>query len=436
MSKFSKFIPDFRSLFFGSSAYKAAIFTRALNASITRGTVFLGLVLYLQIKGNNFTSIALLTTVYFAPQLLFSLFAGRLSDTLKDRRFFITLGFIGSGVIFIFYPLIGWIGYALVLRFIQGIFESAIRPLTQAIAANEGGSDTRGAKVSFFKMAVFAGSSLGPMSVGYLIQFTGYRFLFQGTAVAMIIAGILAWFFIDPYREDSKADEGTFRELFSYEQLKEILLHKSIFSPPEGPDPCPFSPQKIKKEASSLFLFIAWVRRTAFSMFTTFIPIYLVTNLGISTGMVGTLEGMRRFMIVGAIILSGTLADNWGRKPLLVLASFSFLGPIIYAIFPSLSGVWVAAFILGLTIGLFNPTAITYMADLSPPEKKGTYLGFLVSTSGVSRVLGPILGGILADLIGLTSVFLTAGLIISLTLPLSLLLRETSPCQEAQEVGW
>ncbi len=430
MRQFDDFLPDFRSLFFGSSDYRTAIFARSLNAFVTRGTVFLGLVLYLQLRGNNFTSIALLTTVYFAPQLLFSLFAGRLSDALKDRRLFVSIGFVGSGILFIFYPLIGWIGYALILRFLQGILESAIRPLTQAIAATEGGSKSRGAKVSFFKTAVFAGSSLGPLTVGYLIQFFGYGVMFGGTAAAMIVAGITAWFFITPPEEE--ADGESISDLFSLRNVKEGLFHKSIFSAPEGNDPSPFFPRKIRKETSSLFLFTAFVRRLAFNMFVTFIPIYLASNLDLATGSVGTLEGMRRFMIVGAIVFSGTLADNWGRKPLLVMASFSFLGPIMYTAFPTLAGVWIAAIVLGLTIGLFNPTAITYVADLSPPGKRGTYLGFLESTSSVSRVLGPIIGGIIADFLGLPSVFLAAGLIMSLTVPLSFLLEETTPDEKAE----
>lgn len=101
------------------------------------------------------------------------------------------------------------------------------------------------------------------------------------------------------------------------------------------------------------------------------------------------------------------------------------MGPLIYIIAPGLASAWLASAVLGITVGLFNPTSITYMSELAPTNKSATYLGSLESTSAVSRTVGPIVGGVMASLAGLPVVFLTAGLIMSLTFPLSFFLQDT-----------
>ena len=103
---------------------------------------------------------------------------------------------------------------------------------------------------------------------------------------------------------------------------------------------------------------------------------------------------------------------------------FSFLGPLLYFLFPSLGGVWAGVIILGITVGCFNPTAITYMADFSPPNKEGTYLGAIGGVSSLSR-LGPVIGGVLAEIIGLPLTYMVASIIMATTVPLSFLLKES-----------
>jgi len=65
------------------------------------------------------------------------------------------------------------------------------------------------------------------------------------------------------------------------------------------------------------------------------------------------------------------------------------------------------------------------MVDFSPKTKQGTYLGALESSSSLSRILGPALGGFLVEFLSLKAVFFTAGIIMFLTVPLSFLLEES-----------
>lgn len=419
---------NFKNPLIGSSSYKTAVLARSFHAFITRGVIFLGVVLYLSTRGEALGNIALLTAVYFAPQLIFNVIAGSLSDALRNRRLFISAAFIGSGIIFFFYPMVGWIGYILALRFGQGILESGILPLTQALASQESDDFTRSSSVSLFKIAVFTAASLGPIATGYIIELFGFTTVFFGTGFAMITTGVIAWCFID--ESDDQKEIGKVKlslRAITVRKIKDHLVKNSIFASENNESPSPFSPSKWKKHPPSLFSFITFIRRVSFNVFMTFIPVYLVTVVSLSEGSAGLFEGIRRFMIVVAIALSAPLVEKWGRKPLLILASFSFLGPLLYVMYPTISGIWIASIVLGITIGLFNPTSITYMVDFSPAQKEGTYLGSLESTSATSRVIGPIVGGIIANFAGLSLTFIVAGTIMLTTLPLSFLLEESRP---------
>lgn len=422
------YLPDFSPLISGSSGYKAVIFARSVHSFITRGSIFLGLVLYLNAQGSSMSSLGLLTTVYFAPQLLFNALVGRLSDALADRRFFVSLAFVGSGLLFFLYPAAGWVGFALAVRSLQGVLESAIRPLTQAVASGEAGPDRRAGHVGIFKVVVFGGSSLGPVLVGSLIQFWGFDPVFYLSGVVMIFAGLLLWGAL-PRRPSFEARGSSSTGLsFSWPEWRRHLLHSSVFSPDRGEGiPRPFSPSKWKKLSVSLFLLLTFFRRFSFGIINTFLPVYLVSTVGLAEGTVGLFEGVRRLMIVLAIVASGNLADSWGRKPLLVIASFSFLGPLVYALFPNMTGVWLGTIVLGITIGAFNPTCTTYVADGATPEERGTFLGQLAGVTAFSNVLGPVLGGFIADWTGISSAFLVGAVLIGVTVPLSALLRESRP---------
>ncbi len=442
MKKRTDFVPDLTPLYRGSATYRWAIWLRTLHTLITKGAVFLGLVLYLNQTHTGMISIGLLVTVYFLPQLFLASMTGSISDAFRDRRQFLAVSFIGTGLLYFLYPYAGWIVFILLIRFAQGIIESAIRPLTQAYASDEGQKEHRGDRVSLFKIMVFAGAAAGPLVAGVALDRIGFRDLFFASGLLMAGTGITAYLLLpddlDPAPEPDDApkpprdpsSESRDRPEDALNQPLQFLKHHILKNPlinawNDGPEPSPFSVRKVANNSASLFLLITFIRRLAFNMFTIFIPVFLSNHLELGSGAIGGFEGLRRTLIVIGILVSGAIADRKGRKPLLVFASFSFLGPLLYVGIPRISGVWMACAVLGITIGCFNPTSITYMSDHASRLRRGTYLGILESVSSLSRVIGPAIGGVIAWAAGVPWIFLTAGLLMSLTVPLSFFLEET-----------
>lgn len=93
----------------------------------------------------------------------------------------------------------------------------------------------------------------------------------------------------------------------------------------------------------------------------------------------------------------GNLSDRFGRRPIL-LTSLVVLG-IDYIIMALAGSIWVlliGRIVAGITAAT-NSTANAYMADISKPEEKAARFGLIGAAFGMGFVIGPILGGVLAN---------------------------------------
>ena len=98
------------------------------------------------------------------------------------------------------------------------------------------------------------------------------------------------------------------------------------------------------------------------------------------------------------IPVQGRLADQWGRKPVLITGTIIFLaGSALCA--SSWSMVSLIAFrgLQGIGAGGVQATVNTLAGDLYKLEERGRVQGWLSSVWGISAVIGPVLGGSLAQ---------------------------------------
>ncbi len=104
--------------------------------------------------------------------------------------------------------------------------------------------------------------------------------------------------------------------------------------------------------------------------------------------------------------LYGKLADIHGRRVTLLSGIVVFiLGSVACAIAPSLWLLVVARFVQGLGGGGLIALAQTIIADLVPPKERGKYQVYIASVFFVSSVMGPVLGGIIAEALHWSVIF-------------------------------
>lgn len=148
-----------------------------------------------------------------------------------------------------------------------------------------------------------------------------------------------------------------------------------------------------------------------------FLPLY-VSQLGVTSHEALSMWSGLTFSVtflISAIVspMWGSLADRKGRKLMLLRASLGMAIAILLQAFAT--NVWqlfLLRGVMGLTSG-YIPNAMALVASQVPRERNGWALSTL-STAQISGVIGgPLMGGFIADHVGLRAVFcITAGLLV------------------------
>ena len=104
--------------------------------------------------------------------------------------------------------------------------------------------------------------------------------------------------------------------------------------------------------------------------------------------------------------LYGKLADIHGRRVVLLVAIGTFvLGSIACALAPNMLVLILARAVQGLGGGGLISLAQTIVADVVAPKERGRYQGYIAGVFVASSVLGPALGGLLAEYLHWSMIF-------------------------------
>jgi len=135
-------------------------------------------------------------------------------------------------------------------------------------------------------------------------------------------------------------------------------------------------------------------------------PLFSITQIRIlkaSMLQIALLSVVQSFVTIIFQGWAGRLADNVGRKPLLVFFRFSLVTvPIAYVLSPDINTLIVVGAFWGLAQALGQASATAYLLDVSPEEYRGSFTALFNLVIGVITFLGSLIGGYLSDyMIGL-----------------------------------
>jgi MFS family permease len=141
-----------------------------------------------------------------------------------------------------------------------------------------------------------------------------------------------------------------------------------------------------------------------------FATLYFYGEVGIAFTLVGTGLFANSVATAGGNLLGGYLADQYGRKPVMV-ASMALSAPTLaaYALVTTAPAFITVATAAGLAAGLFAPASQAMVADLTPDADREQAYGLLKVASNAGFGSGFVIGGVLFG-IAQTAVFVADGL--------------------------
>jgi DHA1 family tetracycline resistance protein-like MFS transporter len=112
-------------------------------------------------------------------------------------------------------------------------------------------------------------------------------------------------------------------------------------------------------------------------------------------GVFGTVFALMQFFFSPVL---GVLSDRFGRRPVILLSNLGLgLDYIVMALSPTIGWLFVGRVISGITASSV-PTAMAYIADVVPKEKRAGAFGMIGVAFGLGFILGPGIGGPLGDI--------------------------------------
>jgi MFS family permease len=138
------------------------------------------------------------------------------------------------------------------------------------------------------------------------------------------------------------------------------------------------------------------------SGFTIFYaPIFFVQQVGLSATSVGLALGSASISGVAGRLISGSYADRWGRKPVLLLSTV--VGAIACFIFASTQDfptLVLGCLVQGFGLGLYWPANEAIVADLTTGEERRIAYAFTRLADNLGLGIGIIAGGLLISSTG------------------------------------
>lgn len=119
--------------------------------------------------------------------------------------------------------------------------------------------------------------------------------------------------------------------------------------------------------------------------------------------------------------IAGEMSDKYGRKlPIVAGIGLFTISQIMFGIAEEMWMLYASRLLGGISAALMTPPMMAYVADITTEEKRGKGLGLLMASMTLGVVIGPGIGGMLADY-GIRIPFYTAAALAGVSTVVTLL---------------
>jgi DHA1 family multidrug resistance protein-like MFS transporter len=135
----------------------------------------------------------------------------------------------------------------------------------------------------------------------------------------------------------------------------------------------------------------------------------LMNELGISGSTVGNLVAVFAAVQMISSPFAGKWVDQYGRKPMIIIGLFIFaFSELLFGIGESVFMLLISRMLGGLSAAFIMPAVTAYIADITPISGRSKALGYMSAAINTGFIIGPGIGGFLAEISTRTPFFVAA----------------------------
>ncbi|HMM42221.1 MAG TPA: MFS transporter [Thermomicrobiales bacterium] len=144
----------------------------------------------------------------------------------------------------------------------------------------------------------------------------------------------------------------------------------------------------------------------SFQLLTAVLPLYVRDDLDGSTTAVGLIVGVFSIAALLPRLFIGREIDRSGAKRFLVIGAGLFLlSGVLYIFATSVPLVLGVRAVHGLGMAFFHTASFAFIAQISPPSRRGEAMGIWGLMSTFATAITPYLGLVIRDATGMTTLF-------------------------------
>lgn len=372
---------------FGLVAPALPTFARTFNVSVTAASV--------------------VVSAFAVARLVFAPASGRLVTLLGERRVYlagITIVAVSTGLC----AFAGSYWQLLVFRSAGGIGSTMFTVSAIALLIRLTPAELRGRASGLWGTGFLAGNVTGPLLGGGMLTIS-LRAPFVTYAVLLLVVVVFVWWFL---RHSTLA--AAVAESSSDVTLRMALRHRAYLA-----------------GLGSSFA-NGWA---VFGVRVSLVPLFVEEVLHRDGAFAGTALAVFAAGNVAMLMVSGRLADSWGRKPMILAGlAISGAGTVWFGFTEDVVWFLVATVVAGLGAGLLSPPLQATVADvIGSRGRGGPVLATFQMAADIGAVLGPIVAGLLADNVSYAAAFAITGSLCGLALLGWLAAPETLPRPETRQ---
>ncbi|MEK4647844.1 MFS transporter [Exiguobacterium sp. FSL W8-0210] len=125
----------------------------------------------------------------------------------------------------------------------------------------------------------------------------------------------------------------------------------------------------------------------------------IMNELNISGATVGYMVSAFAFAQLILSPLAGRAVDKYGRKPMIIIGLFIFsMSELLFGLGQSVEVLFASRILGGVSAAFIMPAVTAFIADITTNETRPKALGYMSAAISTGFIIGPGIGGFLADL--------------------------------------
>ncbi|MGM7636461.1 MFS transporter [Bacillus sp. Hm123] len=331
------------------------------------------------------TMMGVLFSTYAVGLLIATPFLGRLSDKV-GRKIPMLVGIFALIISTLLFIVSEHMWMLIIARFIQGVAAGASWTAGFALLADLFPGKSRGPIMGFALSAVSAGTLLGAPVGGWLFNLGGYQLPFVVTIICNLIIFLVTLFLLkEPKRTPSQSQSG----ILSLLKVREVRWITAVILIGEG----------------------------MITMLEPVLPVYAANNLSMDAQAIGLLFGVMTIAYSVFSPISGSLSSKYNPYKIMMIGLIWMALSLPFLVIST--SIWVLVF-AGITIGgaagfTLSPTlsALGEVVDDNggDGDEYGTAYAFFNMLFAFAMIIGPLLGGVLTDMMTVPSAVYTSSLL-------------------------